>query len=161
MSIAALTTIFTPPASCIASENIWWIWKSTALDTTTQSLIWHQLGPPSASDCFPPSYTPGSTAYYTPGRCPSGYTAAQTIVSSAGTVTETVQTCCPAPYRFRARETDAVISNGFEYQSELLCWSQFQGATSMPITKSSAGTAEQEDFSFGTDATLHAYGVVV
>jgi hypothetical protein len=87
MDLGALTTVFTPPSSCLASSALWWIY--------TGYNVYQLQGPPDLQNCFPPSYVPNSTAYYSPGVCPSGYTTACTSFNTVGTVTDTLYTCCP------------------------------------------------------------------
>jgi hypothetical protein len=98
MSVLPLTTIFTPPASCLAGNEIWQIYQSCMDgDTTVTSKVCNylELGPPDTTSCFPSSYNPSTTAYYSPGRCPEGYTSACGTTIISGSVTETADTCCP------------------------------------------------------------------
>src|ERR1700761_3705052 len=92
MSIASLTSAFTPAPSCLVSANIWQIYASCDFSFSCYYLL---QGSPSTSDCFPVGYNPTPTAYYSPGRCPQGYTPACSQINTAGTVRETAQTCCP------------------------------------------------------------------
>jgi hypothetical protein len=93
MSIAALTTVFTPAPSCLAPTNIWQIYASCPL--VGFNCYYLIQGPPSQSNCFPGGYEPTSTAYYSPGICPQGYTPACSQANPTGSVTVTTQTCCP------------------------------------------------------------------
>ena len=99
MSLGALTTPFVPSASCIASNNLWQVWSTDwpqlSSDAPTDGWWW-QVGPPINTDCFPPSYTEATTAFYSPAQCPFGYTAVKDITKTyAGNLVETTQTCCP------------------------------------------------------------------
>lgn len=93
-----LTTTFTAPASCATATGLYQIWSS---GSEGASATYHyEQGPlASLSSCFPSGYDASATGaepYYSPGLCPSGYTAAcsSTGVVSA-TATETALTCCP------------------------------------------------------------------
>ena len=96
MSLGALTTAFNPSPSCLASTNIWQV----SNDCIYGPCHYFLQGPPSTSDCLPLNYQPASTAYYSPGRCPVGYTPACSQVNSIDTLTETTQTCCPRYIQF-------------------------------------------------------------
>ncbi|CZR53500.1 uncharacterized protein PAC_03379 [Phialocephala subalpina] len=87
MSVGSFTTTFTPPASCLDSFS-----------TTTFSPSFYVAGPMTTQGCMPNNFQFSSTNYYSPGICPVGYTTACQQVNSAGTVLETVVTCCPTSY---------------------------------------------------------------
>jgi len=72
MSIGALTTFFSPDPTCLSAENLWQM--HTRGPNGTQDYIAFGLAPVDVveSDCFPMPYDPSYTAYYSPGRCPSG-----------------------------------------------------------------------------------------
>ena len=93
MSVAALTTTFTPAPSCLGNSNIWQIHYGTNCAACPYYFL---QGPPSTSDCLPPSYAGSEYTFYYPGICPSGYTSACTSVKSLGSYTATVEICCPA-----------------------------------------------------------------
>ena len=95
MSVPALTTTFTPAASCLASSNVWEIHFTTAGAGAFDTYLYYLQGPPRTSDCLPENYDPVTTAYYSPGICPSGYTAACSYANTLGSLTETTLTCCP------------------------------------------------------------------
>ncbi|KUI58398.1 hypothetical protein VP1G_05636 [Cytospora mali] len=85
-----LTTTFTAPSSCATVTGLYQIWPAS-------SSYYYEQGPLlTRTDCYPSSYDASPSQYYSPGLCPSGYTAAcsSTDVVST-TVTETAYTCCP------------------------------------------------------------------
>jgi len=85
MSLGALTTTFVPVPSCLSSlDNLYGGVNSPIVK-----------GPVSVDDCFPASYAPGQTNFYSPGFCPYAYTTACSSISTLGDVTETIVTCCP------------------------------------------------------------------
>ncbi|KAL2074881.1 hypothetical protein VTL71DRAFT_8660 [Oculimacula yallundae] len=86
-----LTTTFTPATSCLSEYYIYSINPSSVLD------YYLSLGPSKTSNCFPASWAPTSQ-YFSPGICPSDYSAACWITTSIGTDIETQATCCPLGY---------------------------------------------------------------
>ncbi|MCJ1356986.1 MAG: hypothetical protein MMC33_006982 [Icmadophila ericetorum] len=100
--------------------------------------------------CYPQGWTNTSTAFYSPGICPSGYTTACITANTAGTVTETIATCCP-------RSFDCAATNDF-----LGCHSSISGGQAQLITVvagdfSSIATTETEIIG----GYLNAYGVQI
>lgn len=99
--IAALETIFTPPAACFTTLEAY-IDRNTVLlvplgITATQSYY----------GCWPPGYQQFVVAnlgteqgYYSPGVCPSGFTSA-CAVTAAGP--ESAALCCPRSVSFLSR----------------------------------------------------------
>jgi len=79
-----LTTIFTPTASCLSS-------------IFQEDERYAVLGSPNNPEvCFPSGWAVGSANYFSPGLCPSGYTAACSSLNTLpNTAIETVVTCCP------------------------------------------------------------------
>ncbi|KAK4124048.1 hypothetical protein N657DRAFT_573286, partial [Parathielavia appendiculata] len=112
-SLGALTTAFTPPASCASSTGIHIVGCGA-------ECVWWAEGPlnsPAASACYPSSYNPSLGHYYSPGVCLSGYTAACTPRRTSGDVIETIQTCCPTAlgYSYHCDQPT------FPWQSSLGC----------------------------------------
>jgi hypothetical protein len=98
-SLSPLTTVFTPPASCVADIN-WYTYTASQ----TNGLV--TIGNPTQcvdhlcyaafplnSNCLPEGWA--LSRAFSPGVCPEGYTIACSSLSTAGTATETVATCCP------------------------------------------------------------------
>lgn len=102
---AAVTTIFTPPASC----GSWIDAYSWREDFTT------------LSSCFPgePSIPGAATVYYSPAICPSGYSVDCTAMENTNPrvsflAGETGMVCCPrcvAPFLSPAISKKAPLSN--------------------------------------------------
>jgi hypothetical protein len=89
MSLGALTTTFAPPASCFARANIWQVYKPDGTN-------WYEmLGPPDGGECMPPGFEAATTAFYSPARCPSGFTPASKNTVTIADLTETTEVCCP------------------------------------------------------------------
>jgi hypothetical protein len=95
MAQLALTTTFTPPASCFGTGAILDVLTTVCAGTlaSCQYLVLGQA-PSGSMTCMPPGYTPGGN-YYSPGICPSGYTTACWSLNPVGSLTETAVTCCP------------------------------------------------------------------
>ncbi|KAI1745998.1 hypothetical protein F4680DRAFT_6890 [Xylaria scruposa] len=68
----------------------------------TTSPGWYFLlqGPVEQTSCYPSGYTADSRQYYSPARCPTGFTSACQSHNVAGTVEETVVRCCPTHSNF-------------------------------------------------------------
>ncbi|GAW18958.1 hypothetical protein ANO14919_084420 [Xylariales sp. No.14919] len=68
---------------------------------------WYYLlqGPVDQTSCYPSSYAANSKQYYSPARCPTGFTSACQSQNVAGTATETVLRCCPTHAKFECQTT--------------------------------------------------------
>ncbi|KAF4460619.1 hypothetical protein FALBO_12599 [Fusarium albosuccineum] len=94
--VPALTTTFIPDKTC----SQYYRYRYTGDEVTCQdndgersACTYMQLGPSqSDSNCFPSSLELGSTFYYSPGICPSGFEIACSSTSGG----ETRATCCPS-----------------------------------------------------------------
>jgi hypothetical protein len=107
--IGPLTTVFTPPASCLTNEAI-----TTANVNSTQSPFYSTQslfnnGPSGAqmvrSECFPSKYPHTEFSYYSPGICPSGWglnsaPSIQQRFAPSTSSEETVGICCPSRYTY-------------------------------------------------------------
>lgn len=92
-----LTTTFTPPPDCTTDTyQIEWSANSnyyTLPPTATGVWGWMSLGATDWATCFPSGYTTNS--YFSPGLCPTGYSAGGLSYVSLDGKTETRGTCCP------------------------------------------------------------------
>jgi hypothetical protein len=79
-------TTYSMPQSC--SDSL-----STLYNISPGSYLLQ--GATDMTTCFPSGYGEFQSDYYSPGVCPGGYTVACSRKSTAGSVTETIQTCCP------------------------------------------------------------------
>lgn len=110
--VGPLTTIFTPQPWCldtlsieILSSNLEQTVKTSGGSGSTHFGTAYTIAPFPNNGCFPQGYFSTSTSYvyYSPGRCPAGYTVAtEYAITKEGSgvrtyksVIETVQTCCP------------------------------------------------------------------
>jgi hypothetical protein len=86
ITLGPLTTIFTPPPSCISSMS------DVFLQILASSAFDGLLYGPLSAVCFPSDYQDIRSVYYSPGLfCPVGYETACISFDS----TDTVVTCCP------------------------------------------------------------------
>ncbi|KAK5168681.1 uncharacterized protein LTR77_005990 [Saxophila tyrrhenica] len=93
-SVLPLTTIFTPPSSCLNAPF--------TLATSNSGLVgfssaWRDSSETSAK-CYPSSFSPlqYNWSWYSPGVCPSGWQVAQSQVLSKAGGQLTQAWCCPA-----------------------------------------------------------------
>lgn len=63
--------------------------------TTSEGWYFLIQGPVDQTSCYPSGYNGNSRQYYSPARCPTGFTSACQSLNVAGTVQETVVRCCP------------------------------------------------------------------
>jgi hypothetical protein len=85
-AVPALTTTFTPPASCLSTVYSY---------GGSPDAHWDELGPADVLNCLPPAYQTTPGFFYSPGVCPEGYSQACSSVVAIGSLTETRATCCP------------------------------------------------------------------
>ncbi|ROW07861.1 hypothetical protein VMCG_03483 [Cytospora schulzeri] len=105
-----LTTTFTAPSSCATAIGVYQIWPES-------DSYYYEQGPLlSRTECYPNGYDASPSQYYSPGLCPTGYTAA---CSSTGlishTVTETAYTCCPTAADYTCANTADAITLSQSY----------------------------------------------
>src|SRR3984885_346573 len=91
-TLPALTTTFTPPASCSAS----WTYEAENLTSVSGGLLLQNAENTFYTNFLPPSFigygrVPSSIQVYRPGICPGGYATAGGF-TFGGTTTEV---CCP------------------------------------------------------------------
>jgi hypothetical protein len=94
-----LTTVFTPPASCLTDTNYY---SYTASQSNALFNIGNNVGCggyqcyagyPSDSNCYPTGWALSQA--FSPGVCPESYTIACSSLITSGTAIETIATCCP------------------------------------------------------------------
>ncbi|KAL6705202.1 hypothetical protein ACN47E_007162 [Coniothyrium glycines] len=159
MSLGALTTTFTPDASCLASSNIWRIHTTCPGNDGCYYLL---QGPPVTSDCMPTNYNYDRKAYYSPAYCPAGYTAACSSLSITNRITETQYTCCPTVRDFSCLSPGINTFTGLPFQSYLGCVSGFTSPGTLPVTVSSAFTTSTGSEVHGGDGgAINAFAVRV
>ncbi|KAF2800208.1 hypothetical protein K505DRAFT_370409 [Melanomma pulvis-pyrius CBS 109.77] len=153
MSIGPFPVSFNPPTSCFATD----IWR---LSFPPESRTYELLGPPLRTECFPSGYNPATTAYYSPGHCPTGYTAASSTVITAGTVTETAQFCCPSGMKFSVQTYTSSVN--FQHLLTLMCDMGWSDVRTLTVTVSTdKGRDPETSVVTKTGGAVNAYGIQV
>ncbi|KAF2680103.1 hypothetical protein K458DRAFT_421909 [Lentithecium fluviatile CBS 122367] len=134
MDLGPLTTYFTPSPSCIARDNLWRIGTKVSGNNVGYDLF----GGPSTSACLPSGYNPALTAYFSPGRCPSGYTAATSTVARVASITETAQICCPTGVSLGAEFRTAPRLD-YPWMDTLICGMEYTENKVLTVTISEPG----------------------
>lgn len=91
--VGSLTSEFIPAGTCVSQG----LQVVRYISDAELGYNYYLTAGPGTSTCFPSSQFPSSGSYYSPGRCPSGYSAACTRTggNSVGNAVETTVTCCP------------------------------------------------------------------
>ncbi|KAK7738337.1 hypothetical protein SLS53_006147 [Cytospora paraplurivora] len=136
----ALTTTFTPPATC-----------SGVFTSSGVAIIDPDLS------CLPEGFKKSSTDYFSPGLvCPSGYVTA--CNDNAGVSSITTVTCCP--YREDITlgcVTPSTLSSVWE---TLFCtWIAPESGAEVQITVSNGGTTSTQKTTMTSPGGINAYGV--
>ncbi|PVH80317.1 hypothetical protein DL98DRAFT_515423 [Cadophora sp. DSE1049] len=88
----ALTTAFIPAPSCLSDIYQYFPDSGNTLE------YYLQLGAEDQKTKCLPSGWAATSQYFSPGVCPTGYSQACWVTSSASTDIETLATCCPSGY---------------------------------------------------------------
>ncbi|KAK4893298.1 hypothetical protein LTR27_008421 [Elasticomyces elasticus] len=87
-SVVPLTTVFSPLPTCTSGP---WV----SIDSTQGTITCTQsLNSKLTASCYPASFTAGAAVLYSPGVCPSAYSAAASWTTEDGT-NITTSICCP------------------------------------------------------------------
>ncbi|KAJ8132271.1 hypothetical protein O1611_g1354 [Lasiodiplodia mahajangana] len=141
-NLGALPTTFSLASTC-ASE----LTDVYKIFTGAPGNYYLLQGPVDQTSCYPSSYNAASTQYYSPARCPTGFTSACQSVNVAGTVSETVMRCCPT-------QADYICQTTTEYT-----WQLTLGCTSVvTTTATTAWTVTQ--VSSGTTSVVTSTGFI-
>ncbi|KAI1117365.1 hypothetical protein F5Y14DRAFT_439454 [Nemania sp. NC0429] len=99
-NLGPLPTNFVLPPSCARElEDVYKVY------TTSEGWYFLLQGPVEQTSCYPSGYDGNSRQYYSPARCPTGFTSACQSLNVAGTVQETVVRCCPTYSEFTCQST--------------------------------------------------------
>lgn len=130
-----LTTTFTAPSACATATGLYQIWSGS------DSYHYEQGPLLSRPDCYPSGYDASPSQYFSPGLCPTGYTAACSsthVLSSV--VAETAYTCCPTAAVYACADSADTLVSG---QSFLGCTTVFDQALVLAsVTVVSDGTTD-------------------
>lgn len=139
-TVNALTTTFTPPATCTGA------YYSNGVYVVGEN-----------KSCKPSGFADASTDYFSPGlACPSGYYTA--CHDNAGVASITTVTCCPALGRISLGcVTPSTLSDVWE---TLFCtWIAPEAATVISLTLSDGGTTSTVAASVSSPGGLNAQGI--
>ncbi|KAI1877573.1 hypothetical protein JX265_003581 [Neoarthrinium moseri] len=155
MSLGALTTVFTPPADCLATDGLYWV--------KTASTFYWLYGKPYQTSCFPDNYAPYQNNYYSPGVCPSGYVERCRSLFTGGSTTETRATCCPSVGNFVCASTSSRYT--YPWGPTLGCMSvyniDFETAFTTVEATLNGDEVAGESKSLRAPGTMMAYGIPI
>ncbi|KAI0534339.1 hypothetical protein GGR58DRAFT_62802 [Xylaria digitata] len=155
-NLGPLPTDFTVPANCASELSDIYLFH-TSVNSDDPNAYYLLRGPLEQTLCFPGSYTANTEQYYSPARCPTGFTAPCQSINRAGTVEETVLTCCPT-------QGDYVCQTNINkvWESTQGCRSKI-GVTSSELVLSevSSGVTSRATSTFNTDDAVNAYSIQV
>ncbi|KAK4144118.1 uncharacterized protein C8A04DRAFT_11845 [Dichotomopilus funicola] len=150
-AVGPLTTTFTPPASCIATDpQLYQVWSRTSSSYVAGPLF------TADSNCFPKSYNPVPTNYYSPGWCPHGYTIACSTLASTGIETETAAVCCPGNLSYTCLASG---NSGQPFVGCTTAWSRAEGVLGVTVVKD--GTIDGTTSVTETANAITAYGIQI
>ncbi|KAI1125689.1 hypothetical protein F5Y10DRAFT_246607 [Nemania abortiva] len=153
-NLGPLPTDFTIAANCADELDVIYKVHSSTVYTGDYFLL---QGPLEQTTCYPNGYAGNTEQYYSPARCPTGFTAPCQSSNVAGTVTETVLTCCPTQANFVCQTTFK-----YPWNSGLGCNSLVGGSgTTWTVSEVSDGVTSLVTSTFGSTDGLNAYSIQV
>ncbi|KAH9893078.1 hypothetical protein F4778DRAFT_784535 [Xylariomycetidae sp. FL2044] len=169
MLVGSLTSTFYPPAACVSHGLQVIMFRSgTSQDDYHYYLT---VGPGAAglgtASCFPSSQFPSSGNYYSPGICPSGYSAACTLTggNADGNSPGSTVTCCRAASFSLACNTQSV---GVDWGVFADCTTQAPTLTvaqsvigAVPTFKLTDSSRDLAGNLILTNAVVNGYGIEV
>ncbi|KAI8944609.1 hypothetical protein F4801DRAFT_585248 [Xylaria longipes] len=153
-NLGPLPTDFTIAANCASELDDKYLLHTSVDDRNAYYLL---RGPLDQTTCYLSGYTANTEQYYSPGRCPTGFTAPCQSTNRAGTIEETVLTCCPTQGNYIC-QTD--INHPWEMTQG--CVSKFT-ATSVELIVSdvSSQVTSRVTATFGDGDAINAYSIQV
>ncbi|KAI1746728.1 hypothetical protein F4782DRAFT_553048 [Xylaria castorea] len=103
--------------------------------------------------CYPNGYAGNTAQYYSPARCPSGFTQACSKTNRIGTAEETISICCPTQRIYECQSTSSLT-----WESTLGCVSQILQVQTLNVIVASDGSTMP--YSAGAGA-IGAYSIQV
>lgn len=153
-NLGPLPTDFTFAPSCASDLTETYLVHTSYNDPDDYYLL---LGHQAQTSCYPSSYIGQRDQYYSPGRCPTGYTAPCQSINRAGTVEETVLTCCPTTGIYSCQTTI-----NWPWELTQGCKSQVTITSSGVIVSEVAdGLTSRETVTLGRNDALHALSIQV
>ncbi|KAI1751544.1 hypothetical protein F4782DRAFT_178941 [Xylaria castorea] len=153
-NLGPLPTDFTINANCASELNDVYLFRTSVDGRGAYYLL---RGPLDQTTCYPGGYAANTELYYSPGRCPTGYTAACLSTNSAGTVEETVLKCCPTQGNYIC-QTDT----NHPWELTQGCASRFTTTgAKLTLSEVSNGVTSRATATFNTGDAINAYSIQV
>ncbi|KAI0871956.1 hypothetical protein GGS24DRAFT_36831 [Hypoxylon argillaceum] len=152
-NLGPLPTTFAVASTC--AQDLDGVYK---IFTVSPGYYYLLQGPVDQTSCYPSGYNGVSTQYYSPARCPTGFTSACQSINAAGTVSETVIRCCPTQSSFICQTTASYI-----WESTLGCSAMGDSprtSTEWTVTQVTDGLTSVVTSS-GLIGGVNAYGIKV
>ncbi|KAI0205127.1 hypothetical protein F4808DRAFT_473212 [Astrocystis sublimbata] len=125
--------------------------------TSSTGFYYLLQGPVEQTSCYPSGYSGNTAEYYSPARCPTGYTSACSSVNVAGTVEETVVRCCPTHADFVCQTEPQ-----YGWESTLGCLTAVDPATTRVWSVGEVESGKTSDtVSTGLAGGINAYQIQV
>ncbi|KAI8954148.1 hypothetical protein F4801DRAFT_534504 [Xylaria longipes] len=103
--------------------------------------------------CYPNGYAGNTAQYYSPARCPSGFTQACSNTNRIDTLVETISICCPTQHIFVCQSTSSLT-----WESTLGCVSQNTRVQTLDVIVASDGSTSPYTIGIGA---IGAYSLQV
>ncbi|KAI0098670.1 hypothetical protein GGR51DRAFT_537981 [Nemania sp. FL0031] len=152
-NLGPLPTDFAIASNCADDSNIYKVF------TTFQPGAYYLIqGPVEQTSCYPNGYVGNGNQYYSPGRCPTGFTAACQSANTAATITETVLVCCPTQWNFTCQ-----TSVRYPWHLTLGCNNQLSSSApvTLVVSQVSDGITSRVTSTFDSDDGFNAYSIQV
>ncbi|KAI0411388.1 hypothetical protein F5X98DRAFT_55493 [Xylaria grammica] len=155
-NLGPLPTDFTIPANCASELDDIYLFH-TSVNQDDPDAYYLLRGPVEQTLCYPGSYAANTEQYYSPARCPTGFTAPCQSVNSAGTVEETVLTCCPTQGNYLCQTNIHKV-----WETTQGCRSKIATTDSeLVLSEVSSGITSRVTSTFGTGDAVNAYSIQV
>ncbi|KAI0452433.1 hypothetical protein F5B21DRAFT_336396 [Xylaria acuta] len=156
-NLGPLPTNFALATNCASELDD--IYMFHTLVNVQQGLAYYLLqGPSDQTTCYPSGYAANTEQYYSPGRCPTGFTAPCRSTNRAGTVEETVLTCCPTGGNYICQTN---IRHPWETTQG--CMSTITTSSELVVSEVSNQITSRVTSTFGVDGddAVNAYSIQV
>ncbi|KAI0518047.1 hypothetical protein F5B22DRAFT_601512 [Xylaria bambusicola] len=148
-------TNFELPSSCVEDlQSAYWYHLAA-------STGWFLVqGPEEQTTCYPSGYAALSLnqIYYSPGRCPTGFTPACEAHQAVGSLTETIVTCCPTQNVYSCQTNP---SDKYPWQYTLGCVSTVQSESVYTFNSVSGGVTYLKTSTLVSSNGFNAYSVQI
>ncbi|TGJ81105.1 hypothetical protein E0Z10_g7666 [Xylaria hypoxylon] len=155
-NLGPLPTDFTIPANCASELDDIYFFR-TSVNQDSPSAYYLLRGPLEQTLCYPGSYSANTEQYYSPARCPTGFTAPCQSINRAGTVEETVLTCCPTQGNYICQTDIEKV-----WETTQGCRSKITATSfELVLSKVSSGVTSRATATLNTNDAVNAYSIQV